>query len=136
MMESELTGRTTYRVLYGDVDQMGVLYYGNYFRLFERGRSEFIRDRGFPYREMEARGATLPVTEAHAHYLRSFRYDDLVLIETRIGQLRRASIRFDYRLFLDDRPEEVLAEGYTLHACVSTEGKIIRLPEYIKELFA
>ncbi|MFH1136813.1 MAG: thioesterase family protein [Pseudomonadota bacterium] len=131
----DFVGRTTYRVLYGDVDQMGVLYHANFFRLFERGRSEYIRDRGLPYREIEERGAALPVTEAHAHYHRPVRYDDLIVIETAVGLVRRASIRFEYELYRQENALELLAEGWTLHACVSPDGKVIRLPEYVRELF-
>jgi YbgC/YbaW family acyl-CoA thioester hydrolase len=90
---------TEYRVIYGDVDQMGVVYYGNYFKFFERGRAELVRGRGLTYREIEEGRVALPVTEAYCHYHRPARYDDLLLIETRIGQIRRASLRFDYRIF-------------------------------------
>ena len=125
------TAMTRYRVLYGDVDQMGVVYYGNYLPLFELGRAEFMRALGAPYREIEERGFVLPVTEAHCHYYQSARYDDLVLIETRIGQVRRASVRFEYEIFRGDDDRERLVRGYTLHACLTPQGKIVRLPEFL-----
>ena len=125
---------TRYRVLYGDVDSMGVMYYGNYFRLFERGRAEFIRARGVSYREIEEQGFMLPVTESKAHYTGSARYDDLVLIETRVGLVRRASVRFDYEIYRDDSGTERLVEGYTLHACLNPERKVVRLPDFLTAL--
>ena len=125
--------RTDYRVLYGDVDQMGVLYYGNYFRLFEFGRAEYIRARGQPYKEIEDAGFLLPVTEAHCHYYDSARYDDLVSIETRVSRIRRASVRFEYEIFRSSDRQERLVEGWTVHACVTPDKKIVRLPDFLIE---
>lgn len=136
MKPPEYVNRTHYRVLYGDIDSMGVMYYANYLRLFERGRNEFIRDRGMTYKEMEAKGLLLPVTESHCHYHKSAEYDDLLLLETRISQVRRASMRFEYEIFRNDGRDEKIVEGYTLHACVSPEKKVIRVPEFIVNLFS
>ncbi len=124
--------QTRYRVLYGDVDAMNVMYYANYLRLFERGRAELMRDRGLAYKIMEAQGFLMPATEAHVHYLKSARYDDLLLVETRAEQVKRASIKFCYEVFRsEDGEAEKLADGWTLHACVTPEGKVVRLPENV-----
>jgi acyl-CoA thioester hydrolase len=123
----------TYRVLYADVDQMGVMYYANYFKLFERGRAECIRGLGVSYRRIEEGGVILPVTEAHCHYHGSARYDDLLHIETHLARVRRASVRFEYLVFRDDSRAERLAEGYTVHACFSaSDRRVIRLPDWLK----
>lgn len=135
-MTDNALNQAQYRVLYADIDSMDVMYYGNYYRLFELGRSEFIRERGMSYKEIEERGAALPVTESHCHYHGSAMYDDFLLIETRIGIIRRASVRFDYEIFRDETRAERLVEGYTMHACVSPEKKIIRLPEFLKEMLS
>ena len=117
---------TQVRVIYGDTDQMGVVYYANYLRFFEAGRNEFIRACGLRYRDFEARfGLVLPVAEAGVKYLEAALYDDLVTIETTLAEVRRASARFTYRLL---REQETLATGFTLHACVDPEGRIRRLP--------
>ncbi|MEW5725007.1 MAG: thioesterase family protein [Thermodesulfobacteriota bacterium] len=136
MSEKIHAGRTCYRVLYGDCDSMGVMYYGHYLRLFERGRAELIRDLGLSYKECERRGAILPVTETYCHYHRSVEYDDLVVIETRVGEVKRASVRFDYEIYRDGDNNEKLAEGYTRHACISPEKKIIRLPAFLQDVLA
>ena len=128
--------RTHYRVLYGDVDSMGVVYYGNYLRLFERGRAEFIRARGLSYKQIEERELLLPVTETYCHYYLPARYDDLLLIETRLGKLRRASVRFEYDIYRDEGRDERLASGYTLHACLTPEGKVVRLPKFVLEILS
>src|SRR5258707_9114603 len=76
------------RVIYGDTDQMGVVYYANYFRYFELARSEYFRARGGSYRELELEGRFLPVVEASCSYKGSARYDDLLLIRTQVSELR------------------------------------------------
>jgi acyl-CoA thioester hydrolase len=123
--------RTELRVIYGDTDQMGVVYYANYLRFFEAGRNEFIRARGMRYRDFEAdHGLRLPVTEATVSYRAPARYDDLVTVETSLVRLRRASARFEYRVL---RGEEVLATGATVHACVDLEGRVRRMPASLIE---
>jgi len=117
---------TSIRVIYGDSDQMGVVYYANYLRFFEAGRNEFIRAKGLRYRDFEERhGLVLPVVEASIRYLSPARYDDLVTIEVSLEEARRASARFGYRVM---REAELLATGHTVHACVDREGRVKRMP--------
>ena len=123
--------RTEIRVIYGDTDQMGVVYYANYLRFFEAGRNEFIRAHGMRYRDFEERfGLMLPVAEASVSYRAPARYDDLVTVETALTEVRRASARFGYRIL---REGEVLATGHTVHACVDLEGRIRRMPPELLE---
>jgi acyl-CoA thioester hydrolase len=122
---------TSIRVIYGDTDQMGVVYYANYLRFFEAGRNEFLRAKGLRYREVEERlGVILPVSEAAVSYKAPARYDDLLTVETSLAELRRVSARFDYRVL---RGTEVLATGHTVHACVDAEGRIRRVPPELSE---
>ncbi len=117
---------TRIRVIYGDTDQMGIVYYANYLRFFEAGRSEFLRAKGMRYRDLEARHRVrLPVTEALVSYRAPARYEDLITVETSLSQLRRASARFTYRIH---RNGALLATGHTAHACVDEEGRVVRLP--------
>jgi YbgC/YbaW family acyl-CoA thioester hydrolase len=74
-----------YRVIYGDCDSMAIVYYSNYLRLFEIGRTEWLRDQGIAYREVERKGFFLPATEAYLKYAQPAAYDDLLTIETRVG---------------------------------------------------
>ena len=110
------------RVRYGDTDQMGFAYYANYLRWFEIGRAEMLRSMGTSYREIEEGGVQLPVLEARCRYLKPARYDDLVVIETRVGELRRASVRFEYRV-LSAEDDTVLATGTTEHCFLDREGR-------------
>lgn len=117
---------TTYRVIYGDTDQMGVVYYANYLRWFEKGRSELLRQSGIPYVSIERLGMHFPVTEVSCRYFRSARYDDLIKIETRLASLRRASLTFTYRILREDQ-DTLLASGSSTHACVDDQGRIRRI---------
>ncbi len=120
---------TEIRVIYGDTDQMGVVYYANYLRYFEAGRNEYLRAVGARYRDIEARhGIRLPVVEAQVGYKMPARYDDLLLIETSLVAIGRASVRFEYRAM---RATDLIATGHTVHACIDCEGRVRKLPEEV-----
>ena len=122
---------TDYRVIYGDTDQMGVVYYANYLRLFEIGRNEWIRGSGSAYTRFENEGLFLPVAEATVRYHRSAKYDDIVSIKCCLAGLKGASLRFEYEIF---RGDEVLATGQTRHALIDAEGRPQRWPRELKGL--
>jgi acyl-CoA thioester hydrolase len=117
-------------VIYGDTDSMGVAYYGNYFRMFEIGRAELFRALDLTYRQVEAKGVYLPVSEAACKYKHPARYDDLLEIEAAFDETAKGSIRFLYRI---TRVEDglLVAEGHTRHACVNAAGKVIRPPGFL-----
>src|SRR5688572_305043 len=120
---------TTYRVIYGDTDQMGVVYYANYLRWFERGRGEFLRASGIPYTTIERRGMHFPVAELSCRYFRPAHYDDLIVIDTRITSVNRASLTFTYRITRETEALLLLASGSTKHACVDGQGRIMRIQD-------
>ncbi len=117
------------RVIFGDTDQMGVVYYANYLRYFESARAAYWRGLGKSYRDLVEWGVALPVVEAHCRYIRSACYEDLLVVETTISEVRAASLRFAYRVKRDD---DVLAEGFTRHAVIGTDGKPRRLPDPLR----
>ena len=94
-----VTTTTTYRVTYADTDQMGVVYYGNYGRLLEIGRTEMIRELGLPYMELENSGIIMPVYSVESRFRNVLRYDELVTIETTVKEMPGARIEFHYRIF-------------------------------------
>lgn len=118
--------KTDIRVIYGDTDPMGFVYYANYLRFFEAGRGAYLRAKGWPYAEVEAQlQIRLPVVEAQVGYERPARYDDLLVVETTLAKVGRASARFEYSVV---REGELLATGHTVHACIDFDGKVQRLP--------
>ncbi len=122
-------GSAEIRVYVSDTDAMGVVYNSNYLTWFEIGRTELLRDRGLTYAEVERRGHSLPVTEAALRIRRSARYDDLLRIETRVGELRTRRIRFLYRIY---RGQELLVEGETVHVPVRhADRKVVSFPDWL-----
>ena len=96
------TSKTQYRVLYADTDMMGVVYYGNYGRLFEMGRTEMIRNMGLPYIELEKAGIVMPVYSMESRYKNVIRYDELITIETTINTMPSARMEFFHRIYNED----------------------------------
>ena len=127
--------RTTCRVIYGDTDNMGMAYHAHYFRWFEKGRTEMFRHLGLPYSQIEAQGVFMPVSEAWCKFRAPIRYDDLLIIETGLDERIRGGMKFNYRLFRDP-DEALLAEGFTRHACVDPDGKVIRPPAFLRDFVA
>jgi acyl-CoA thioester hydrolase len=119
-----------HRVLYGDTDQMGVVYYATYLRFFEGARNEWIRGLGIPYTQIEERGIMLPALEAAVRYLRPAKYDDLLEIEVKVSHTR-VKVRFDY-VVRRAGEHEPLVLGHTVHACVSRDGgRPTRAPDWL-----
>ena len=117
------------RVIYGDTDQMGVAYYANYLRFFEGARGHYIRGLGLSYRDIEARGVLLPVYEASVNYLKSARYDDVLVVH--LSQTHtRVKIRFEYKVHREG-DDALLALGHTVHVCVGKDGRPTRAPDWL-----
>ena len=123
---------TKVRVIYADTDALGIVYHTNYIKWFEIGRGELLRELGIPYSQIENMGYYLPLTEVNCHYLCPARYDQIVLIETQIIFVKRASIKFRF-LIWDEKQEKTLVEGESVHACINKQGKIVRIPREIIE---
>ena len=119
------------RVIFGDTDQMGVVYHANFLRYFEGARGHFLRELGSSYKAFEAAGIGFPVVECYVKYRRPALYEDLLAIETRCTELRPAAIRFEYEVKHGD---ELLAHGYTRHACVGRDMKITGIPDWAQTL--
>jgi len=127
------TSETTLRVRYAETDRMGVVYYANYFVWFEVARTDWLRERGWSYREMEASGVMLPVIDAHCEYLRSAQYDDTLTIKAAGVLHSPVRVEFTYDVFKADGT--LLARGTTMHAAVDPQGRPCRLPERVREVF-
>jgi acyl-CoA thioester hydrolase len=104
-----------------------VVYYAGYLRYFEAARTEFMRERVAAYREIEKAGLIMPVVECHARYKAPARYDDLLLVETSLCNVRDFSCRFDYRVIREEGAR-TLVLGYTVHTAVDARGKLQRFP--------
>ncbi|MDR1523533.1 MAG: acyl-CoA thioesterase [Endomicrobium sp.] len=119
------------RISYADTDQMGMVYYANYLKYFERGRTELLREVGVNYKELEAKGFYLPVLSAECKYISPAKYDDVIIVETKIQEVTAASITCYYEVKLG---EKILVIGKTKHPFVNKDLKPMRIPKDIKEV--
>ena len=123
------TNETRFRVRYAETDQMGVVYYSNYFIWMELGRAEYCRAIGFRYKDMETNdGILLAVVDAHCRYLFPARYDEEIAVTTSISLANRRMVEFTYEI-RDPVLGRMLAHGETKHIFLNRDMKPVKLPE-------
>jgi acyl-CoA thioester hydrolase len=131
---SDLSHVVRFRVRYSDTDQMMTYYNARALEWFEVGRNELIRSLGKPYRLWESEGLRLPVREAHIEFDGPAQYDDLLRLTTTVSMPSRARVRFDSQVVQDETGEPVCS-GWTVHAVIDTQGRPVRPPPWLTELF-
>ncbi len=120
------------RVRYGETDQMGYVYYGNYAQYFEMGRVEWLRNLGISYKRMEELGIMLPVLNLNINYLKPAKYDDLLTLKTTLLKKPSVRIEFDFELFNEDNV--LLTKGFTSLVFIDiAKNKPTKAPDYILE---
>ncbi|HUI80401.1 MAG TPA: thioesterase family protein [Bryobacteraceae bacterium] len=125
---------TRLRVRYAETDQMGVVYYANYIVWMEVGRVAFCKSRGLDYRDLERDGVLMAVVEVNCKYHAPARFDDEVIVKTRIDDANPRVIRFVYEMRLAEEDRK-LASGFTRHVLVDRGFQRIRLPQKYFEVF-
>lgn len=126
--------QSTFTVRYAETDQMGVAHHSNYPIWFEVGRTDFIKKMGLPYTIIEENGAMLPLLELKCTYKSSAKYEDEIVVKTRIKEYTGARIRFHYEVSKagDEKP---IAEGETLHCWTNRDLKPVNIKKYRPEIF-
>ncbi len=125
---------TEVRVRYAETDKMGIVHHSNYLVWFEFGRSEFCRARNFSYKEMEEKdNALMVVAEIYCRYKSPAFYDDVLVVRTKVAEVRSRSLRFIYEIFRAS-DQVILAEGETLHLVTDNDKKVRSLPEIYKNM--
>jgi acyl-CoA thioester hydrolase len=129
-----LTSTSRVRVRYAETDTMGVVYHANYFVWFEVARTDWLRDTGWSYREMELEGVGLPVLEAHCVYRQPARYDDELDVRATGSLMSALRVEFTYEIV---RPGDalLLATGRTVHVSIDRAGRPCRMPDRIRTMF-
>lgn len=112
---------TKIRVRYGETDQMGIVYYGNYALYYETGRVEALRSLGMTYKEMEEDGVQMPVLEMHCRYLAPALYDELLTVKTMLREMPGARIVFDFELL--NETAQLINRGRVTLAFISEKTK-------------
>lgn len=122
--------KTKVRVRYGETDQMGVVYYGNYAQYLELGRTEWLRELGFSYKWMEANNVHLPVVHYSIDYKQPAFYDDLLTVKTTLKEMPSVKIEFQYEIY--NQSKQLLATATTILVFVnSTTKKLRKAPDYL-----
>ncbi len=124
---------TSFRVRYAETDAMGIVHHSSYIVWFEEGRSHYMRQVGFPYSRVERLGYYFTVVEVHARYVKPARYDEKVIVDTWISELKSRGLTFSYRV-RRSADGMTLAEGYSRHVCITHDGKITRIPDELRAL--
>ncbi|MBT8204063.1 MAG: acyl-CoA thioesterase [Eudoraea sp.] len=122
----------SFRIRYGETDQMGIVYHGNYAQYLEMGRIEWLRSLEISYKTMEESGVILPVISLQINYKKSAFYDDLITVVTRLKSKPAVRIEFEYEIYNEKR--ELLATANTVLAFMNSKTKRpIRCPGYLLE---
>lgn len=120
------------RVRYSETDMMGIVHHSRYYPWFEIGRTDFIRQIGMSYSEMEKQGILLPLIETHAKYILPLRYDDELRLITRLSKLGAACCEFSYEIYKGD---ELCCTGRTLHAITDKDIRPYNLKKFNRPLW-
>ncbi len=130
---------TELNVRYEETDQMSVVYYGKYFVYFEVARTEYLKNIGHSYPEIEKRGMFFVVAEVNCKYLSPARYDDMIRVYTKVDYVKNSSFNFVYDMVRilpgegGEDAEEPVAKGNSVLVCVDrTAFKPIRMPDYLR----
>ena len=126
------------RVRFGETDLMGVAHHSAYLLWFEAARVEYLHRRGIDYASWAGRGVHMPVVEARLRYRRPARFDERLVVDARLAELTRVTVRFDYRVLRTEghAREELVAEGETLLACVDAGHSPRRIPPDVAAILA
>jgi acyl-CoA thioester hydrolase len=132
--QSPQTIETEFPVRYAETDAMGVVHHASYLVYFEEGRSQYMRELGNDYANIEASGFRLPVSEVGVRYLGSFKYGDRVRIKSWVEENKSRRLSFAYELSNTDS-EDILVTGFTRHIWTDLVGNVTRIPEDLRKFF-
>ena len=130
-----ISHKITIRVRYGETDQMGVVYHGNYAQYLEMGRIEWLRQLGVSYKKMEEDGIMLPVISLALNYKKSACYDDVIQVTTQLKKTPTAKIEFDYKI--ENESGEVLTTAETTLVFIDmASNRPMRCPQFLLDKLA
>ena len=134
MITENNTVEVRFRVRYKETDQMGVVHHSNYYTWFEMARSEYMRNTGLSYRQMEEKGVMLPLLETHCTYLHGAKYDDLLVVRTRVTKFAGVRLTMEYEVMREE-DSKLLARGSTVHAFTSPQLKPLNIKKTHPDIY-
>lgn len=127
------TSKSQLKIRYGETDQMGVVYHGNYAQFLEIARIDWLNNVGISYKKMEENGVMLPVVSLQTKFIKSALFDDVITVSASLKKMPTVKIEFDYEIH--NQHGDLLTEANTVLVFVSTETKRpVKCPEYVTEL--
>lgn len=120
------------QVRFGETDLMGIVHHANYLLYCEAARVDWLHKRGVSYDSWVRHGVHLPVVESRLRYKQAARFDERLVVETRVTKVTRVTVHYRY---LVRRGETLLCDAETLLACVGDDMKLRRLPPEVKATF-
>jgi acyl-CoA thioester hydrolase len=127
-----ISSEVNIRVLYAHTDKMNIVNNGRYFEFFEAGRNTLLREMGYPYTELEKLNYGLPVIEAHANYISTAAYDDVITVKAYLKNTPTVRVKIDYELYIGER---LIVTGHTVHSFINLETmKPVKPPANFMEL--
>lgn len=129
-----MVSKTELTVRYAETDQMSIVHHSNYPIWYEAGRTDFIKGLGMTYTEVEAQGVLLPLLELHCKYIQAAKYEDEIIVETRVSGLSVVKIEFSYKVYRK-RDGVLLNTGSTVHGMVTKELRPIHMKKEKPELY-
>ena len=121
------------KIYYKDVDQMGIVYYSRYYEYFEAARTELLQSIAIDVTTIEDDGYFMPVITSHCEYKIGANFEDIILVETSINELPKATMRIDYEIYRNNN-SDLLVSGYTTHAFTEKSGKPVKPPKKLIEV--
>ena len=121
------------KIYYKDVDQMGIVYYSRYYEYFEAARTELLQSIAIDVTTIEDDGYFMPVITSHCEYKIGANFEDIILVETSINELPKATMRIDYEIYRN-KYSDLLVTGYTTHAFTEKSGKPVKPPKKLIEV--
>ncbi len=125
---------STFRTRYAETDQMGFIHHATYLVWCEVGRTDFMREHGVSYADLERQGVFLPVTEASVRYGAPARYDHIIRVETWVDTLKSRSVTFGYEILRVEPEPARLARASTTLVCMDESGRTRRIPDHVREI--
>jgi acyl-CoA thioester hydrolase len=126
---------STFRTRYAETDQMGLIHHATYLVWCEVGRTEYMRELGMSYGQIEEQGVFLAVADASVRYGAAAHYEDLIRVDTRLETLKSRTLTFGYEIHRVDPDPRLLARASTTLICIDESGRTRRLPDQVRQLF-
>lgn len=129
-----MTSRTKIVVRYAETDQMGIVHHSNYPIWYEAGRTDFTKEMGMPYDEIEANGVMFPLLSLNCKYIKAAKYNDTVIVETSVTKLNMVKVEFSYKVFRES-DGELLNTGSTVHGMVTKALEPLNMKKEKPEIY-